>query len=193
VAYDRDGVISTGALTTGDPGDLKIIGNSSLKWQYGITGGLSWNNLSFSFIMQGVRKCDVWLNNRLTRPFQYEYGTIYDHQLNYWTPENTNPEFPRLYPTGDRNGNYAANFSRSNRYLANGAYLRVKNLTLGYTIPTTLIQGWGLKSLRLYGSVENPFTFNHLPKGLDPTISGESYGLGYPIMRAYSVGFSVTL
>jgi len=193
VDYDGDGVISTGSLTTDDPGDLHIIGNSSLKLQYGITGGLSWNNISFSFIMQGVGKRDLWLNNQLTRPFQYEYGTIYAHQLNYWTPENTDPEFPRLYSIGSRNGNYAANYSRSDRYLFNGAYLRVKNLTLGYTLPRNMVQNYGLENVRIYGSLENPFIFNHLPKGLDPTLSNAGQGLGYPIMRAYSFGVSVTL
>jgi TonB-linked SusC/RagA family outer membrane protein len=193
VDYDEDGVISTGALTTEDPGDLKIVGNSSLRWQYGITGGLSWNNISFSFIMQGVGKRDVWLNNQLTRPFQYEYGTIYAHQLNYWTPENPNAQFPRLYSLGSRNGNYSANFSCSDRYLDNGAYLRVKNLTLGYTLPKNIIEGCRLENVRIYGSVENPFIFNHLPKGLDPTLSDVSQGMGYPIMRTYSFGVSVTL
>lgn len=193
VNYDDDIMITDGSMTTEDPGDLRIIGNSSLKWQYGINGGLSWNNISFSFILQGVGKRDVWLDNRLMQPFQYEYGTIYKHQLNYWTPENTNSEFPRLYPTGSRDGNYAANFNRSDRYLANGAYLRVRNLTLGYTFPAAMVKKIGLSNLRLYTSVENPFIFNHLPKGLDPTISGGSFGLGYPIMRAFSMGFSLTL
>lgn len=193
IDYDGDGVISTGSMTADDPGDQKIIGNSSLKWQYGITGGLSWNNISFSFVMQGVGKRDVWLNNQLTRPFQYEYGTIYAHQLNYWTPDNQNAEYPRLYSIGSRNGNYAANYSRSDRYLSNGAYLRVKNLTLGYTFPRNIVQSYGLENLRIYGSVENPFIFNDLPKGLDPTLSNQAQGMGYPIMRSYSFGVSVTL
>lgn len=193
VDYDGDGVISTGSMTTEDPGDLQIIGNKSLKYQYGINGGLSWNNFSFSFIMQGVGKRDIWLNNQLTRPFQYEFGTIYKHQLNYWTPTNTNAEFPRLYPTGSKNGNYSANFNRSDKYLSNGAYLHVRNLTLGYTIPRNIVQKIGFSNLRVYTSIENPFIFNHLPKGLDATLGDKGAGMGYPIMRSYSMGFSLTL
>ncbi|MDH6533515.1 TonB-linked SusC/RagA family outer membrane protein [Parabacteroides sp. PM5-20] len=193
VDHDGDGMITTGAMTTEDPGDQKIIGNSSLKLQYGIHGGLSWNNIAFSFIMQGVGKRDMWLSNYLTQPFQYEYGTIYAHQLNYWTPTNTNPEYPRLYPTGSRDGNYASNFSRSDKYLINGAYLHVKNLSLSYTLPRTLVSKIGLDNIRVYGTVENPFIFNHMPEGLDPTLSGGGSGLGYPLMRSYSVGFSFSL
>ncbi len=88
VDYDGDGIIRAGANAEEDPGDQRIIGNSSLKLQYGITGGASWNNFSFSFILQGVGKRDLWLANDLTQAFNYEYGTIYAHQLDYWTPEN---------------------------------------------------------------------------------------------------------
>lgn len=193
VNYDDDPLITDGSLTEEDPGDLKVIGNSALRWQYGINGGVSWKNISFSFALQGVGKRDVWIESYLTQPFSYEYGTIYKHQLNYWTPENTNSKYPRLYPTGNRDNNYKANFNRSDRYLLNGAYLRVQNLTLGYTFPSSLIKTIGLTNLRVYTSVENPFIFNHLPKGLDPTLKDNGGGLGYPIMRAFSMGFSVTL
>lgn len=193
VDHDGDGIITPGSSTAEDSGDQRIIGNSSLKWQYGISGGFSWKDLAFSFILQGVGKQDLWLSNYLTQPFQYEFGTIYRHQLNYWTPVNTNSEFPRLYTLGNRDGNYAANFMRSDHYLLSGAYLRVKNLTLSYTLSNAWIRNIGIENFRIYGMVENPFTFNHLPKGLDPTISGEATGLGYPIMRAYSVGFSFSL
>lgn len=193
VNYNDDNIISTGSLTIDDPGDLKVIGNSSLKYQYGIQGGASWNNFSFSFIMQGVGKRDVWLANELTQAFQYEFGTLYKHQLNYWTPENTNPKYPRLYSNGSKNGNFQANYKISDKFLANGAYLHVKNISLGYTIPKDIVKRVGFENIRLYGTIENPFIFNHLPKGMDPTLSNQGGGMGYPLMRAYSMGFSLTL
>ena len=190
---DGNGIINSGNETIYDPGDRKIIGNNSLRFQYGIDGGLSWNNLSFSFLLQGVGKCDKWLTNDLIFPYYYEFGTIYEHQLDYWTPENTGAFFPRLYETGMRNTNYAANVRAQTKYLTNGAYLRVKNLTLGYTIPQSVISKIGISNLRVYVSAENPFTFDHMPKGLDPAVESKANGLGYPFMSSYAFGFSVSL
>ena len=147
---DGNGIINSGNETIYDPGDRKIIGNNSLRFQYGINGGLSWNNFSFSFLLQGVGKCDKWLTNDLIFPYYYEFGTIYEHQLDYWTSENTGAFFPRLYETGMRNTNYAANVRAQTKYLTNGAYLRVKNLTLGYTIPQSVISKIGINNLRVY-------------------------------------------
>ena len=190
---DGNGIINSGNETIYDPGDRKIIGNNSLRFQYGINGGLSWNNFSFSFLLQGVGKCDKWLTNDLIFPYYYEFGTIYEHQLDYWTSENTGAFFPRLYETGMRNTNYAANVRAQTKYLTNGAYLRVKNLTLGYTIPQSVISKIGINNLRVYVSAENPFTFDHMPKGLDPAVESKANGLGYPFMSSYAFGFSVSL
>ena len=190
---DGNGIINAGNETIYDPGDRKIIGNNSLRFQYGINGGLSWNNFSFSFLLQGVGKCDKWLTNDLIFPYYYEFGTIYKHQLDYWTSENTGAFFPRLYETGMRNTNYAANVRAQTKYLTNGAYLRVKNLTLGYTIPQNIISKIGINNLRVYVSAENPFTFDHMPKGLDPAVDSKANGLGYPFMSSYAFGFSISL
>lgn len=190
---DGNGIINTGNETVYDPGDRKVIGNNSLRFQYGINGGVSWNNLSFSFFLQGVGKCDKWLSNDLIFPYYYEFGTIYEHQLDYWTSQNTGAFFPRLYETGTRNTNYNANVKAQTKYLTNGAYLRVKNLTLAYTIPQALTTKVGISNLRFYVSAENPFTFDHMPKGLDPTVASKANGLGYPFMSSYSFGFSLNL
>ena len=191
--FDGNNLINAGNETIKDPGDRKIIGNNSLRFQYGINGGLSWNNFNFSFFLQGVGKCDKWLGNDLIFPYYYEFGTIYSHQLDYWTPENTGAFFPRLYETGMRNTNYAANMRTQTKFMTNGAYLRVKNLTLGYTIPKTIMNKIGINNLRLYISAENPFTFDHMPKGLDPTVDAKANGLGYPFMSSYAFGFSLSL
>lgn len=191
--FDGNYLINAGNETVNDPGDRKIIGNSSLRFQYGINGGLSWNNFNFSFFLQGVGKCDKWLGNDLIFPYYYEFGTIYAHQLDYWTSENAGAFFPRLYETGMRNTNYAANMRTQTKFLTNGAYLRVKNLTLGYTIPKTIMNKIGINNLRLYISAENPFTFDHMPKGLDPTVDAKANGLGYPFMSSYAFGFSLSL
>lgn len=191
--FDNNGLINSGNSTLSKPGDRKIIGNNSLRFQYGINGGVSWNNFAFSFFLQGIGKCDKWLNNDLIFPYAYEFGTIYKHQLDYWRPENTNSFFPRLYETGARDAHYEANTRAQTKYLTNGAYLRVKNLSLAYTIPQTWTSKAGINNLRIYISAENPFTLDRMPKGLDPAVSSRGNGLGYPFMSSYSFGFSLSL
>lgn len=191
--FNNDGLINAGQTTLSDPGDRQIIGNNSLRFQYGINGGVSWKNISFSFFLQGVGKCDKWLANDLIFPYYYEFGTIYEHQLDYWTPDNTGSFFPRLYETGMRDARYAANMRGQTKYITNGAYLRVKNLSLAYTIPQTITGKIGVSNLRIYVTAENPFTFDHMPKGLDPTVDSKANGLGYPFMNSYSFGFSLNL
>lgn len=194
--FNKDGIINPGQSTTLAPGDRKVIGNTSLRYQYGINGGVSWKDISFSFFLQGVGKTDLWLNNDLYFPYYYEFGTIYSHQLDYWTSENTGAFFPRLYETGMRDARYAANMKRQTKYLANGAYLRVKNLSLAYTIPQSIVGKIGISNLRVYVTAENPFTFDHLPKGIDPSVNRKdngANGLVYPNMSSYSFGFSISL
>lgn len=190
---DGNGIINAGKSTLDDPGDRTIIGNNQLRFQYGINGSVGWKGITFSFIMQGVGKTDKYLSNELIFPYYYEFGTIYKHQLNYWTAENTDSEFPRLYQTGTRTANYSANIRTQTRYLTNGAYLRVKNLTLAYTFPAELTKQIGINNLRVYVTGENLFTFDHMPKGLDPTLGNKGSGMGYPFMKSYSFGISLTL
>ena len=104
-----------------------------------------------------------------------------------------NAKYPRLYETGYRNNNYAANIRCQTKYLTNGAYMRIKNLTLSYSLPHKFLGNLGVEDLRIYVSAENPFTFDHMPKGLDPTVTNTSSGLGYPVMSSCSFGFNLTL
>ncbi len=191
--FNDDGIINAGQSTLSDPGDRKIIGNNTLRFQYGINGGVTWKDLNFSFYLQGVGKTDEWVSNDLMFPYYYEFGTIYSHQLNYWTPQNTDALFPRLYETGTRDARYAANVRTQSKYLSNGSYLRVKNLSLAYTLPQSFTSKIGVNNLRVFFSAENPFTFDHMPRGLDPTVDSKSNGLGYPFMSSYSFGLSLNL
>jgi TonB-linked SusC/RagA family outer membrane protein len=191
--FNSDGIINAGQSTLSDPGDRKIIGNNTLRYQFGVNGGIAWKNFDFAFFLQGVAKNDRWLSNDLIFPYYYEFGTIYSHELNYWSQTNPNSYFPRLYQTGTRDARYAANVRTQTKFLTNGAYLRVKNLSLAYNVPHSFIAKAGINNLRIIFSVENPFNFDHMPRGLDPTITGVERTLGYPIMRFYSIGFNLSL
>ena len=129
--------------------------------------------------------------NELFYPQYDAYSTIFDTQLNYWTPERTDSYFPRLYTLSA--GNTSANRMTQTRFLQNGAYLTVRNITLSYTLPKHWLTPWGVQGLSVFFSGENLFTFDHLPKGLDPERSATTRGFDYPYMRQYSFGINLTL
>ena len=103
-----------------------------------------------------------------------------------WTPVNNNPKYPRIY---DNQGNQGSNFRAQTHFLENGAYLRVKNITVGYTFPTAWVAKVGLTKAKVYFSGENLFTFSSLPTGFDP----ERLSWSYPFYRTLSFGFNLTL
>ena len=195
VDFDGNGIINNGKNTSNEPGDTHIIGNDTRRYQYGIRGGAAWKGISLSFILQGVGKRDLWLMNELFYPHYDAYSTLFDSQLNYWTPEHTNSYFPRLYEKAE--GNTKANQKPQTRFLQNGAYLSIRNISLSYTFPIKLIKPLGITNLSVFFSGENLFTFDHLPKGIDAervvTDNLGQRGFTYPYMRQFSFGINLSL
>ena len=113
----------------------------------------------------------------------------------YWTPEHTNSYFPRLYEKAE--GNTKANQKPQTRFLQNGAYLSIRNISLSYTFPIKLIKPLGITNLSVFFSGENLFTFDHLPKGIDAervvTDNLGQRGFTYPYMRQFSFGINLSL
>ncbi len=194
---DSNGVITAGAGTLADHGDLRVIGNSSLRFQYGIIGGVSYKNFDLSFVISGVGKQDIWLNNTLSFPNQWlTYGALYAHQTNYWTPTNLNAFYGRIYTDNVNSSNQSFNQVVQTRFLQNGAYTRVKNITLRYNFPAALLKKAAISRLQVFYSIENPFMFDHLPAGLYPDVATQGStaggGLGYPFMKKSSIGINVS-
>jgi len=190
---DGNGIINGGKNTLTDSGDRKIIGNSTRRLQYGIQGGASYQGFSLSFFLQGVGKRDLWIMNELFYPHYTAYSTLYDSQLDYWTPARTNSYFPRIYNTAA--GNTAANTRTQSRFLQNGAYLNIKNVTLSYAFPSSLIKRFLAKELSVYVSGENLFMFDHLPKGIGPESTTSEIGASgftYPYTRQVAFGINLS-
>lgn len=193
-----DGKIDYGSNTVDDHGDLKVIGNSRPLFEYSFNLGLTYKGLDFSTFFQGVgRKNVVPLGSVGTPGFTYE--AMFEHQMDYWTPENPNAYYPRLAHNGNLVGN-SKNFKTQTKYLLNLAYLRLKNLTVGYTIPESLSSAVGLQSLRVYLSGENLFEFYDKKIPVDPETStyktgnwadAYSFGRTFPFSRTISVGAQV--
>ncbi|MDX1470546.1 MAG: TonB-dependent receptor [Flavobacteriaceae bacterium] len=194
-----DGVIDYGSRTVDDPGDMKVIGNSTPRYQYGFRLGANWKGFDLNIFMQGVGKRDFWANGPVFIPgYRYAEGW-YEHQLDYWTPDNPDAFYPR--PNDQRQSNNAMNFLPQTKYLLDLSYLRMKNITFGYTIPTTLTQKLKVDRFRVYFSGENVFEFTGSDFPVDPEVDYTRAGLNdtntfarvYPFRRSYSVGLQLTL
>lgn len=194
---DGSGEIDYGANTIDDHGDLKVIGNSTPRYQYSFRVGAEWKGVDFSMFFQGVGKRDYWATGPVFIPGYRRGEGWYKHQEDYWTPENTDAYYPR--PTDHDWTNNARNFLRQSKYLLNMSYLRCKNLTLGYTLPKTLMSKVGVEKFRVYFSGENLFEFTNLKLPIDPE-TGErdgaysfAFGRSYPYRRTVSFGLQLTL
>ena len=187
-----DGEISAGANTLKDHGDKKIIGNSSKRYTFGINAYADWNGFDLSVFFQGVGKRDYYPGSGdlyfwgiYSQPWtNITYGNYYDR----WTEDNPNGYFPRMK-------GYVAEYTEAaltqTKYMQNAAYIRLKNLTLGYTLPETLVNKLGLSRVRMYFSGDNIFTISGLYKhyNIDPEGLG---GQMYPLQRSYSIGLNIT-
>jgi len=124
-------------------------------------------------------------------PFPSGFDNIYKHQLNYWTPDNQDAWYPRIY--GNPDGNTGSNYGRSRRtqtkYLTDESYLRIQNLTLGYTFDKAVMDKIKMNNMRIFVSANNIHTFDNLPKGLEPDQGSNG---AYPVMTNYSLGFNLS-
>ncbi len=191
-----DGKVDAGSATLNDHGDMRRIGNSTPHYAFSLTlqGDYKW--FDFRIYLQGVGKRDFLFEN--CAPF---YGMAGEWQRNFYTDHldyfryagselgaNLDPYYGRIRT--DRN-----NIQASDRYLQNAAYVRLKNVQIGFSLPKGTRLDKYVKNARLYLSVENLLTFTKLrifdPEGID---NGGGYGAGkvYPNYRTYSVGVNAT-
>lgn len=174
------------------PGDRKIIGNSRKRYQFGVNGFVEYKNFDFSFVLSGVLKQDRWRNSDLIFPYPSVFDNIYSHQLDYWTPDNQNAFYPRIYgnaAAGNLDSNYGLSRRVQTKYLSDESYLRIQNITLGYSVPADILKRVKLNKCRIFISGNNLFTFDNLPQGLDPDQGSNGV---YPIMRQISAGVNLS-
>jgi TonB-linked SusC/RagA family outer membrane protein len=195
IAYkdlNGDGKIDKGSNTLNDHGDLKVIGNNTPQYSYGIDLSLNWENFDLSLFVQGVAKRQVWLNSNYFWGFvgSTAQSSVFVQQLDYWRPDNTNAYYARPYMSSENSKNQQV----QTRYLQNGAYMRLKNFQLGYSIPQSMLGKIFLKQARIYFTGENLLTFTKLSKSFDPEATGGGYGNGklYPLAETVSVGVNLT-
>ena len=192
-----DKKVNSGKSTYDDMGDLTKIGNSLPRYRFGITLDANWKGFDFLIFMQGVGKRDFWDASPYSvgaNTGLWQSAAFKDH-LDYWRPAtdtnfgpNTNAYYPRpLFGQGSKN------FQTSDRYLQNAAYMRIKNIQLGYTLPAAIASKIGASRVRLYFSAENLVTFTKMNKIFDPEATGGDWGPGklYPLQRTISFGLNL--
>uniref|UniRef100_UPI00259A29BB SusC/RagA family TonB-linked outer membrane protein n=1 Tax=uncultured Parabacteroides sp. TaxID=512312 RepID=UPI00259A29BB len=196
---NNDGKIDKGSNKLGDTGDYRIIGNSTPRLKFGITLDAAWKGFDVRLFMQGVAKRDLWLDgcyfwgaNGTGNEWQ---ATGFAEHWDFFRPEgdplgaNLDAYYPRVNFGGGRNT------AVQTRYLQNGAYLRLKNVQLGYTLPSVWTQKAGMSSVRVYLSGDNLATITSLSSIFDPegtdSLAGTGSGKLYPLQRVISVGLNV--
>jgi len=186
---NNDGKVNIGKNTVDDPGDKSIIGNSTPRMSVGLSLNAAWKGFDMNMLWQGIGKRDLWLSS----PIFWGAGgiywfTAYEEHMDFWTENNRDAYWPRPYMNkGGKNKQVQT------RYLQNGAYLRLKSVQLGYTIPSSITRKVKIQNMRIYVSGENLLTFTNLMAAFDPEATGgTSAGYIYPLQKVLSGGLSVT-
>ena len=227
VDQNNDGVIDAGDGTPENHGDLIKIGNWTPRYQYSLRAGFDYETaggtIDFDVFFQGVGKREMWTTSAFVMPFMRGADALYTNMVNQYITKamidaneiDQTKRFPYPWGTNNGQGNISSsiidngnhNFYPQTKYIVNMAYLRLKNITLGYTLPRQLTRKATIEKVRIYGSILNPFDIiNHNQgTGIDPEVStGTGTGAGYngstanaswgraePIYRTYSVGLQV--
>lgn len=217
---DLDGnhVIDGGKGTADDHGDLKVIGNTLPRYEYSFHLGGSWKGLDLDLFFQGVGKRDMWTQSSFVFPLMRDADkALYANQTSYnvYDPANgiinisQSNRYPCLYSGNEGSGNVTGlasiggehNYYPQTKYLVNMAYLRLKNVTIGYTLPASITKKVYMEKVRFYGSVNNLCLLYNGAKDypVDPemnagqgSLSYGTWGRTFPITRTWSVGVQVT-
>lgn len=213
---DGDKKIELGT-SSNNPKDLKIIGNSSDRYIIGANLNMNWSGIDLSVFLQGVLKRDFYPHHYLFwGPYQQPYANVYPWNLDFYrgtadSPEqraknsnsynaagladvNLNSKYPVMQAwLADNNYGSGLDIPQT-KYLLNGAYLRVKNVTLGYTFPSKLVKKLGITRLRVFVTGENLYEFSAIKKYIDPeAVNQGPAAWAYPFQRRYAFGLNLDL
>lgn len=185
VDLNGDNKISAGSETEADHGDLVYLGNDNPRYTFGLQGGLSWKGFDVTLFFQGVGKRVFLLDNTEIEPFQKPWFGPQKHNLDYWTPQNTDAFWPRLYSKGNHN------FLPSDKWIQNAAYVRLKDAEIGYTLPLKLVSKFGASLLRFYLDAHDSWEATGAMDFIDPE-TPDNASFQYPFRRVYTVGVNLS-
>ncbi len=183
---------SIGAGTPDEPGDLVYYGDANPHYAFSFNLGVQWKNFDFSCFFQGIGKRQFFINSTAIQPLGNSGSMPWSIHKDYWKEDNQDAYFARLFESGSHNYQY------SDRWIQNGAYIRLKNIQLGYTVPLRYVQ-----SLRIYVTGNDSWEYTKVLKTFDPEVSNRTEtsdsGINdrinrsfYPFMRAWTAGVNLT-
>lgn len=175
-----DGQINAG-------GDRTIIGDPFPRLMYGMNLTAGYKGFDISVMLQGVGKRDVLMGGDAVWAF-FNAGNIQEWHTDFWTPENPGATFPRLVSGVTSHNNYQV----TDYWMYDASYLRLRNLTVGYTLPQGITDKIKANRLRVYFSGQNLVTLDNMPAGWDPEVPNETRGVLFPIPQIYSLGVDLT-
>lgn len=182
---NNDGNINGGSYTKADHGDLIYLGSSQPRYSYGFDAGFSWKGLDFSVFLQGIGERKVLVQAKYSMPFVDGWQQPWNIHQDYWRPDNIDPAFPRLYAGQNQN------LAPSSFWVTNAAYVRLKNLQLGYTFHFTGSQPL-IKTVRIYFSGQDLWEINSMKiRYYDPEQAANT-GYQYPFFRSFTLGLNAT-
>lgn len=197
VDLDGDGKITSGNSTVDNPGDRRVIGNKLPRYNYNFHVSADWYGVDFSLYFQGVGRRDWYPNTESTtfwgpysRPYQGFMETTFMN--NVWSEDNPDAYFPR-YRAYEALGSANSLGPANTRYMQNIGYLRLKNVTIGYTLPC-----WKkvFSDFRIYFSAENPWYWSPLQKytrSIDPeSANASSQAITYGFAKSFTFGITAT-
>ncbi len=184
-----DGNITLGNNTLANPGDRKIIGNSTPRYTFGINGGISYKNFRLGVFFQGIGKKDHWpTSDNWTWFFPFNAGHVERYYItDTWREDNRDAYFPAAHiSTNDKK-----NVQVQSRYLQSAAYIRLKNITFSYDLPTDLLKKIGMSRAQIFTTGMNLWEFTKMRKPLDPETI-QSAAIEYPMQRIVTLGANVS-
>ena len=171
-----------------DSRDMVYLGDPFPHFEYGVNLTAGWKNFDFTAFIQGVGQRSTYMSGIGLKPFS-NGANLFRHQMDSWTPDNLDAEYPILVPEA----NSADNYVKSDKWVKDASYCRLKNVVLGYTLPQDITKKMGIGSLRVYVSGQNLLTFSKFFDGYDPEVSysGSQGGEFYPIMQTFTFGIDL--
>lgn len=205
VDVNGDGYINDGKGTNGDAGDRVVIGNSTPRYQFGFRVGADFKGFDLSVFFQGVGERKIWGSGQLAIPgyFAKEGAMPQAIAEDYWRADRPDAFYPRAWNLGGADQGYV--MRTQTKYMLDMSYLKIKNMTLGYNMPSSLLRRVKVASARIYVSLENFITFDNLRglpidpeaiSGVSPLRSGGNYNLGRtgtsnPAFKSASAGLQI--
>ena len=184
-----DGNITLGNNTVSNPGDRKIIGNSTPRYTFGINSGISYKNFRLGLFFQGIGKKDHWpTSDNWTWFFPFNAGHVEKYYItDTWREDNRDAYFPAAHiSTNDKK-----NVQVQSRYLQSAAYIRLKNITFSYDLPQDLIKKIGMGRAQVFATGMNLWEYTKMRKPLDPEAI-QSAAIEYPMQRIMTLGLNVS-